>query len=114
MPLEIVHGETDIVVPPMAHSLPLSRLAPGANLVLLPGVGHMPHHAALEAVIAAIDRARARAGHKQGGHSGPGNDDGNERRAGETVADQALAAAVTAQEHRKSEPKSAARLAEGQ
>lgn len=62
VPLEIVHGEADIIVPPSIHSLPLSRLVPGANLVLLPGVGHMPHHAEPEAVIAAIDRARARAG----------------------------------------------------
>ncbi|TNC47594.1 alpha/beta hydrolase [Rubellimicrobium rubrum] len=62
VPLEIVHGEADTIVPPKIHSLPLSRLAPGANLVLLPGVGHMPHHAAPEAVIAAIDRARNRAG----------------------------------------------------
>lgn len=62
VPLEIVHGEADAIVPPTIHSLPLSRLAPGANLVLLPGVGHMPHYAAPEAVIAAIDRARTRAG----------------------------------------------------
>jgi len=62
MPLEIVHGEADIVVPPTIHSFPLSRLVPGANLTLLPGVGHMPHHAAPEAVVAAIERARRRAG----------------------------------------------------
>jgi pimeloyl-ACP methyl ester carboxylesterase len=62
MPLEIVHGEADIIVPPGIHSLPLSRLVPGANLVILKDTGHMPHHAAPEAVVAAIDRARARAG----------------------------------------------------
>jgi pimeloyl-ACP methyl ester carboxylesterase len=62
VPLEIVHGEADTIVPAAIHSLPLSRLVPRANLVLLPGVGHMPHHTDPEAVIAAIDRARARAG----------------------------------------------------
>lgn len=62
VPLEIVHGEADIIVPPTIHSVPLSRIVPGANLVMLPDTGHMPHHAAPEAVIAAIDRARARAG----------------------------------------------------
>lgn len=62
MPLEIVHGEADIIVPPGIHSLPLSRLVPGANLMILKGVGHMPHHARPEEIVAAIDRARARAG----------------------------------------------------
>lgn len=62
MPIEIVHGEVDIIVPPTIHSFPLARLAPGANLTMLPGVGHMPHHAAPEEVVAAIDRARVRAG----------------------------------------------------
>lgn len=60
MPIEIVHGEADIIVPPSIHSMPLSRIVPGANLVLLPGIGHMPHHAVPEEVVAAVDRARAR------------------------------------------------------
>lgn len=62
MPLEIVHGEADIIVPPGIHSLPLSRLVPGANLLILKDTGHMPHHAEPQAVVDAIDRARARAG----------------------------------------------------
>jgi pimeloyl-ACP methyl ester carboxylesterase len=62
LPLEIVHGEADTIVPARIHSAPLSRIVPGANLVLLPGVGHMPHHSAPEAVEAAVDRARDRAG----------------------------------------------------
>lgn len=62
LPLEIVHGEADIIVPPTIHSLPLSRIVPGARLALLPDIGHMPHHAAPEEVVAAVDRARARAG----------------------------------------------------
>jgi pimeloyl-ACP methyl ester carboxylesterase len=62
LPIEIVHGDADTIVPLSVHSVPLSRLAPGARLVVLPGVGHMPHHSAPEAVMAAIDRARDRAG----------------------------------------------------
>lgn len=62
MPMEIVHGEADIIVPPTIHSIPLSRIVPGANLVLLPNIGHMPHHACPEEVVAAVDRARLRAG----------------------------------------------------
>ncbi|MEY8883236.1 alpha/beta fold hydrolase [Donghicola sp. XS_ASV15] len=62
MPVEILHGEADDTVPPAIHAIPLSRQIPNANLVLLPGIGHMPHHVAQDDVIAAIDRAAARAG----------------------------------------------------
>jgi pimeloyl-ACP methyl ester carboxylesterase len=62
MPIEIVHGDADTIVPLEVHSIPLSRIAPNAHLVVLPGVGHMPHHTAPEEVVAAVDRARRRAG----------------------------------------------------
>ena len=62
LPVEIVHGTEDRLVPPDVHAIPLSKRIPGAVLTLLPGVGHMPHHADPEAVVAAIDRAAARAG----------------------------------------------------
>lgn len=62
VPLEIVHGDADTIVPLAIHSEPLSRQIAGANLTVLDGVGHMPHHADPEAVVAAIDRAAARAG----------------------------------------------------
>lgn len=62
IPVEIVHGDADTTVPLAIHSEPLSRLVPGAHLTVLPGVGHMPHHADPAAVIAAIDRAAMRAG----------------------------------------------------
>lgn len=61
-PVEIVHGAEDSVVPPHVHAEPLDNLLPNGNLTMLPGIGHMPHHWAPEAVAAAIDRAAARAG----------------------------------------------------
>ncbi|MBM1218800.1 alpha/beta hydrolase [Ponticoccus sp. SC2-23] len=62
LPVEILHGDADVTVPLTIHSGPLSDLIPGANLTVLPGVGHMPHHADTDALVAAIDRAAMRAG----------------------------------------------------
>ncbi len=62
IPVEIIHGLEDVIVPPEIHSKWLAQQVPGAGLTWLPGVGHMPHHAAPDAVIAAIDRAATRAG----------------------------------------------------
>lgn len=62
LPVEIVHGTADTIVPAAVHALPLSRLLPDARLTLIEGAGHMPHHTHPEAVIAAIDRAGLRAG----------------------------------------------------
>lgn len=62
MPVEILHGTADDVVPHDIHALPLSTLLPDGNLVLIDGAGHMPHHTHPEAVIAAIHRAAQRAG----------------------------------------------------
>ena len=62
LPLEIVHGEADDTVDIDLHSAAVARLVPGAHLVRLPGRGHMIQHSAIDAVIAAIDRAARRAG----------------------------------------------------
>jgi len=62
MPIEIVHGSRDRIVAPRLHAVPLSERLPGANLTLIPDAGHMPHHTHRAQVIAAIDRAAARAG----------------------------------------------------
>ncbi|MFD1341346.1 alpha/beta fold hydrolase [Litorisediminicola beolgyonensis] len=62
LPVEIVHGTEDDVVPDHVHAGPLSELLPNDTLTLLPNVGHMPHHAQPQAVVDAIDRAAARAG----------------------------------------------------
>lgn len=60
-PIEIVHGAADVIVPPAIHAIPLARAAPTAELTLLDGVGHMPHHTAREAVLSALGRLLARA-----------------------------------------------------
>ncbi len=62
LPIEAIHGDTDTIVPLRVHSGPLSDLLPNVNLTVLPATGHMPHHAQEIAVLAAIDRAAARAG----------------------------------------------------
>lgn len=62
LPVEILHGTADTVVPADIHALPLSGLLPHGNLVLIEGAGHMPHHTHPDAVIDAIHRAAARAG----------------------------------------------------
>ncbi len=61
VPLEIIHGDQDTTVPLTVHSIPLKDAVPHANLTVLEGVGHMPHHAAPELVEAAIDRIAAQA-----------------------------------------------------
>ncbi len=62
IPVEILHGSADTIVPLEVHSRRLAAQVPGARLTVLDGVGHMPHHAAPRATVAAIDRAASRAG----------------------------------------------------
>ncbi|ETX28292.1 alpha/beta fold hydrolase [Roseivivax isoporae] len=62
LPVEIVHGDADEIVPPDIHARPLAEVLPDARLTMLPGIGHMPHQVAPDAVVAAIDRAARRAG----------------------------------------------------
>ena len=62
VPTELVHGSADTTVGLSIHSEKLVDRIPGAVLTRLPGIGHMPHHVAEDAVVAAIDRAAARAG----------------------------------------------------
>jgi pimeloyl-ACP methyl ester carboxylesterase len=57
--VEILHGEADAILPAPRHATPLAEKAPRSRLTLLPRVGHMLHHAAPEAVAAAVARIRA-------------------------------------------------------
>lgn len=62
LPIEIVHGALDTTVGLDIHAARLVADVPSATLERLPQTGHMPHHTAQNAVIAAVDRAAARAG----------------------------------------------------
>ena len=62
LPVEILHGDRDTIVPLAIHSGPLAEALPNARLTVLRGVGHMPHHARPDETVAAIRRAAARAG----------------------------------------------------
>jgi pimeloyl-ACP methyl ester carboxylesterase len=54
----LVAGRADRVVSPN-ESLSLHRIVPRSELVVLPGVGHMPHFAQPTAVLEAVERAWA-------------------------------------------------------
>ena len=60
LPVELIHGSADTIVPLDIHSRPLSALLPEARLTVIEGAGHMPHHSHSDTVIDAIDRAALR------------------------------------------------------
>ncbi len=62
IPIEIVHGSADVIVPLHVHSRILAAQVPGANLTVLDGVGHMPHHTDPQAALDAVARVVTRAG----------------------------------------------------
>ncbi|WP_343035643.1 alpha/beta hydrolase [Sulfitobacter maritimus] len=62
LPVEIIHGDADTIVPMHIHAEELVKDLPNGTLTRLHGMGHMPHHADPQAVVDAIDRAAARAG----------------------------------------------------
>ncbi|WP_119060673.1 alpha/beta fold hydrolase [Dichotomicrobium thermohalophilum] len=55
-PLIALTGDEDHVILTELHTPPLVAKVPDAELEVLPGVGHMPHHVAPETVLAAIDQ----------------------------------------------------------
>ncbi len=59
VPVIAITGDSDSVVSPTIHSATIARQAPQGRFVLLPGTGHMPHHAAPEIVVQAIDELAA-------------------------------------------------------
>jgi pimeloyl-ACP methyl ester carboxylesterase len=59
-PLEIIVGEKDRILKPRRQAERLARDVPGAVLTVLPGLGHMVHHFAPEAVADAVEIMVAR------------------------------------------------------
>ena len=55
MPIVVMNGASDFVVAPQLHAVPFAAAVPNAKLVILPGIGHMLHHAATERVLAEIE-----------------------------------------------------------
>lgn len=55
VPAVIVQGDCDGIVPVEKHAKTLAADAPHAKLVVLSGIGHMPHHAATDQVVAEIE-----------------------------------------------------------
>jgi len=61
VPTVIVQGDCDAIVPIEQHAKALAAAVPRAKLVVLPGVGHMPHHVATDRVVAEIEEMMRRA-----------------------------------------------------
>ncbi|KAA2241236.1 alpha/beta fold hydrolase [Salinarimonas soli] len=55
-PTAIIAGDADRIVWTDLHSRSLEREIPGARLVVIPGMGHMPHWTAVDTIVAEIDR----------------------------------------------------------
>jgi len=55
-PVTVIAGEDDRIVSP-EQSRRLQRVMPMASLNLVPDIGHMVHHSAVEEVAAAIERS---------------------------------------------------------
>jgi pimeloyl-ACP methyl ester carboxylesterase len=61
LPIEIVHGDRDTIVPLDIHSRPFAARLANVHLTVVPGAGHMPHQTHTDVVLAAIDAAASRA-----------------------------------------------------
>lgn len=69
VPTTIVSGAADPIVRPDLQAKPLSRAIPGARLVMLPGVGHMLHYTAPDALADAVTELAATV-HKEAAPAG--------------------------------------------
>jgi pimeloyl-ACP methyl ester carboxylesterase len=54
VPTVIIAGDRDAIVQPQVHARALAAALPQAKLMLLPGIGHMPHYAAADLVSEAV------------------------------------------------------------
>jgi pimeloyl-ACP methyl ester carboxylesterase len=55
-PTVVVTGDRDTTVSPKIHSRVIAAALPNARLIVIEGVGHMPHHTAADIVVSAIDQ----------------------------------------------------------
>ena len=55
-PTVIITGDRDTTVSPTIHSRAIAAALPHGRLIILAGVGHMPHHTASDVVIEAINQ----------------------------------------------------------
>ena len=58
MPVEMIHGTSDTIVPFDIHTAHLIKAVPNGHLTLLENAGHMPHHSHIDPFFAALDRIR--------------------------------------------------------
>jgi pimeloyl-ACP methyl ester carboxylesterase len=61
VPSVIITGSRDGTVPPHIHARAFAAAVPHADLIMLRGIGHMPHHASTDRVVAAVEEVLARA-----------------------------------------------------
>ncbi|MEO5615167.1 MAG: alpha/beta hydrolase [Cypionkella sp.] len=62
LPIELIHGTADTIVPINIHSEPFAARLPNAHLTVIAGAGHMPHYSHRAETLAAIGRAAERSG----------------------------------------------------
>lgn len=60
MPAVMIGGDADHIVWTDLHARSFARDVPGAKLIVLPGIGHMPHHVAKEIALSEIERVTER------------------------------------------------------
>jgi pimeloyl-ACP methyl ester carboxylesterase len=53
--VKVLAGTDDLVVSPSRHARPLAAALPKADLRMLPGLGHMLHHFAVDEVVRAVE-----------------------------------------------------------
>jgi len=54
MPIEIIHGEKDFILPVKSQAVAFSKVMQNSRLRILPTVGHMAHHFAFKEISASI------------------------------------------------------------
>ena len=60
IPTTVIAGDADPIVHTEIHARSFAREVPGARLVVLPGIGHMPHFAAQDLVLGEIEQLAER------------------------------------------------------